>query len=175
MVSDIEKFLQQAAERLAQKANQGSNQGTRRPAPKRPPPQSPRPSHSVGQAERSRRPIHPEVVDAQVVEAEVVQPSRSVDRRRGPDPLSSIDTRPELAQVIDHADEKMADRVHQDLDHEMMHLSKASSALDSDQTGKEGHGLTRHQYAVSPLVDMLRNPETLRAAFIAGEIFRRKF
>ena len=159
MAGDLERFLQQAAERLRERAAQAQGASPNRPR------QLPR--QPVRQAERARQ-FEDEVVEAEIVDAQVLNP-----RELGPDPLSNIDTRPGLAQVISLADEKMADHVHDVFDHEVMHLSGASEALkkESDKNSQ----VTRREMQSSPLVDMLRNPETLRAAFLASEIFQRKF
>ncbi|MEM7559896.1 MAG: hypothetical protein AAF394_12320, partial [Planctomycetota bacterium] len=93
MAKDLEKFLQQAADRLAEKANRGQNA----PPPKRSTQQSSqaRPPRNVRRAERA--PIEPEIVEAEVIDVDLA----------GPDPISDIDTRhldpavshrPELAQ-----------------------------------------------------------------------------
>ncbi len=165
MAGDLERFLQQAAERLAEKLNQGQA-GQPRPQP--------RPAASVRRAERTR--IDPDILDAEIVDAELVQPANT--RELGPNPLSNIDTRRKLAQEIDQADERMAHRIHEDLDHDLVQLKDASKALerhDGDSSSGEVSYVERRVNSVSPLVDMLRQPETLRAAFIASEIFRRKF
>ncbi|MEZ6137152.1 MAG: hypothetical protein R3C53_19865 [Pirellulaceae bacterium] len=158
MPSDLERFLQQAAERLKQKMEQGNAPSPTRPAqPIRPAP--------VRQAERAPPQFEPEIIDAEVIDL-----SR---RELGPDPLSNIDTRPELAREINQADEKMSGHLHDVFDHSVSNLHSASAAL-STNTGK-GSELTIRKRQVSPLVDMLRQPESLRAAFIASEIFTRKF
>jgi hypothetical protein len=106
----------------------------------------------------------------------------------GDDPLSSIDTRPSvahemrdhLAESISQTDERAAGRVHQVFDHDVSTLPSASNALksnaskSSDQTSTAVE-VNRRGRMSSPFLRMLRKPDTLRAAFIAGEIFRRKF
>ena len=89
MAGDLERFLQQAAERLAEKVNKP--QGKRQPPKPKPP--------SVRAAERSR--LNPDAVDAEILEAEIIPPHPSENRRElGPDPLSNIDTRPGLAREV---------------------------------------------------------------------------
>lgn len=164
MPNDLEKFLQQAAERLAEKVNQGQR-------PKRGSPASPaqRPPRNVRQAERA--PLQPEILDAEIVDADLL----------GPDPLSDLDTRhlstpsanrPKLARQIGMADERMADHVKHVTDHDLVHLRDASSALSA--SGGET-SVEKRDMDVSPLIKMLRQPDSLRAAFIVGEIFKRPY
>jgi hypothetical protein len=169
MAGDLERFLQEAADRLARKVKQAEVQA--RPARPKP----------IRQAERA--PVDPEILDAEIVEADVVpppaRPSRGTGsqsmrtpqrlaREQGPNPLSNIDTRRPLARSIDLADERMAEHVQEALGQDLPPLGDAT-ARDS------GSQVERREQIHSPLLAMLRQPETLRAAFIASEIFKRKF
>ena len=174
MSSDLEKFLQQAAERLAQKANASGRAagGAPRPAPTQPgKPHRPQPA-----PQHSRAPFVPtaEIIEAEVIDIEERQ-SRAL-REAGSDPLSTIDTRPSLAQSISQADERMGSHVHQMFDHEITQLKAASPSLASSQASHSDHPseVSFRAVAKSPLLEILRNPDTLRAAFIAGEIFNRR-
>jgi hypothetical protein len=166
MAGDLERFLQQAAERLAERVQQGQGEGER---------ESPRPNppRNVRQAERAAvESIEPEAVDAVVVAA----PSK-----RDTNPLSELDTRQfsrrprtELAKEIGLADERMASHVTHVTGGDVMHLRKASQALQGSG-GTDGRTeVKRRQRKVSPFIEMLRQPETLRAAFIASQIFDRR-
>ncbi len=166
MAGDLERFLQQAAERLAEKVRQGQGEAPR-PNPQRQPPKN------VRMAERAPvERLEPEVVDAAVLEAPA---------ERGTNPLSQLDTRhletrerPSLAQEISLADEKMASHVQHVTGGDVMHIRAASAAL---QGFRDEQGRTRvknRERQVSPLVEMLRKPESLRAAFIASQIFERR-
>ena len=164
MAGDLERFLQQAAERLKQKMEQGNKP---RPAPqptKQPPP--------VRQAERVRQTLESAPVHGEIVEAKLAGQQPEL----GPNPLSNIDTRSHGPTDVDYADERMSGHLQEVFDHDVMQLQKASSALGggAGQSGK-GSQVTTRQHDVSPLVQMLRNPATLRSAFIASEIFARKF
>ena len=166
MSNDLEKFLQLAAERLKEKIQQ-SQRSQQTPPPVRP-------SQRLSQSQAS---------ESRVIEATVVQ-----SRQMGDDPLSSIDTRPSvahemrnhLAEGISQSDERAAGRVHQVFDHNVSTLPNASNALQSNapksanQTNSAVE-VNRRGRMASPFLRMLRKPDTLRAAFIAGEIFRRKF
>ncbi len=157
MANDLERFLQQAAERLAQKA------GNRAPAA--------RPSDSLPSSARQQASQAAQPPLAQVVTAQVIDDSRQLGnlRESGPDPLSTIDTRPALAQNISQTDERMLDHVHQTFDHQLSHLKAASSSLSTDQSLS-----AKLRQTESPIVEMLRSPESLRSAFIASEIFKKR-
>ncbi len=161
MAGDLEKFLQQAAQRLAEQARQRSEE-----APTQRVPQS--------RDQRRRMPSREEVPQAEVVDAVVID--EQAIRRLGPDPLSVIDTRPELARTIENSDERMEAHIHQALDVALGSSNAASRDLHSraDATEQETD-VTHRRRQTSPLVEMFLKPETLRAAFIAGEVFRRKF
>lgn len=179
MSSDLEKFLQQAAERLAQKT--GSRPPVPRPrtGPAPSSPAGPQAGQSMGQpfgqpsGGRRLAPV------AEIIEAEVLdrdeQRARTL-REAGPDPLSTIDTRPSLAQSIGMADERMGEHVQHVFGHELSHLPSASQPLTGNkQPNQTDQAIEVHArpQAESPLISMLRSPDTLKAAFIVGEIFRR--
>lgn len=175
MVNDLEKFLQQAAERLAQKANASGRRtgGTARPAPVQPGSTRRKETSSVPRT-GDRFPPTAEIIEAEVLDVE--ERRSRVLREAGPDPLSTIDTRPALAQSISQADERMGSHVHQVFDHELTHLRTASPSLGGSQANQSDQPTEVSSRAMykSPLLEMLRNPETLRAAFIVGEIFNRR-
>ena len=151
MANDLEKFLQQAAERLAQKA------GNRAAQPSRP-------SDSLPSSTRQSQPPLAEVVTAEVIDT---RPQLGNLRESGPDPLSTIDTRPALAQNISQTDERMLDHVHQVFDHQLSQLKAASASLS-------GAPALSNRPIDNPIMDLLRSPSTIRSAFIASEIFKRK-
>jgi hypothetical protein len=96
----------------------------------------------------------------------------------GPNPLSNIDTRPGLAQQISQTDERMQGHLQQVFGHEVSQLHAASKTLNPSAVRgaiENNTDLQRRIMDVSPLVKMLRQPDTLRAAFLASELFRRKF
>ncbi|QDV24097.1 hypothetical protein [Aureliella helgolandensis] len=181
MAGELERFLEQAARRLAEKIEQSQNPG--RPAP-RPRPQPTR------QQERQR--LDPDIVDAEIVEAKVVS---SNPRELGPDRLSKLDTRKKADSDVDQADERMSSHLHDVFDQDdVMHLQKDAHALKPESNTRSSRSSVKHETSpgevrstqgnnsvqrrnrsVSPMIEILRQPETLRAAFIAGEIFRPKF
>ncbi|MCR9296049.1 MAG: hypothetical protein NXI32_25315 [bacterium] len=165
MPGDLERFLQQAAERLAEKVRQ-SEQASAAPPPRRDAPKN------IRQAERAGlEDLEPTAVDAVIVEPKSAQDTN---------PLSQLDTRhlerkvrPELAVEISLADEKMASHVQHVTSGDVVHLRDASSALQADRSLDGRTQVRRRNLQVSPLVEMLRKPESLRAAFIASQIFDR--
>ena len=165
MAGDLEKFLQQAAERLAEKVQQGQQQ----PARQRPPRQAPR---NVRQLERATvERVEPEIVDAVILEPRNVEDNN---------PLSQLDTRhlktiarPSLAQEISLADERMSSHVQHVTAGGVMKLKQASDTLQGSNVISGETEVKRRGRRVSPMIQMLRNPSTLRAAFIASQLFNR--
>jgi hypothetical protein len=165
MSNDLERFLQKAAERLKEKMQQQESS-------QRPPSTPPRQRAPIGTSS-----------GPEVVEATIVNP-----RSLGDNPLSSIDTRPSvaterpqhLAKDISQTDERMEGRMQQVFEHSVSRLPNASGALQQnagrspDQTD-QAIEVNRRDRMSSPFLRMLRKPATLRAAFVASEIFRRKF
>lgn len=184
MSNDLEKFLQQAAERLAQKANaaRGASGSARagQPPGQSQPSGAPLPSSNLRRREppsslrRERVAPTAEIIEAQIIEDD--EKRRRALREAGSDPLSTIDTRPSLAQTISQADERMGEHVHQVFDHQLTQLRAPSTSLAASSSSHSDHPseVTSRTKAVSPLIETLRNPESLRAAFIVGEIFKRK-
>ena len=180
MASDLEKFLQQAAERLAQKVRDAQqppkqNQPAQQP-PRRGESRQPR---SIRSAERQSQSQDMDSLEPDIVEAELIDvrsPAQRQQQQRRPK-KSNIESRPGLAQDISQADERMAGRMHDVFDHEVTQLRKASAALDANIQGEteKSIDLQRRQLDASPLVSMLLHSDSLRAAFIASEIFKRKF
>lgn len=164
MPTDLEKFLQQAAEKLAQKM-----QDTQAQQPARP---QPAPQRTLQPATPSR-PLQPARNEVEIIEAEVVSNSRLA----GDNPLSTLDTRhnvssnesrPTLARGVSDSDDRMAQHVQEVFEHQVTHIGRASSALS------EGQAVVKRAPRSSALVAMLKNNETLKAAFIASELFKRK-
>ncbi len=167
MSNDLERFLQQAAQKLKEKVQQG--QAPQSPAQRQRPSQPP----PIRQAERR---LQPSAVPGEIVDATLI----SDDRRAGTNPLSNLDTRRPLAQTIGQTDERMVDHLHDVFDHAVSSISSASPALQSNvsQTANQTTDaveVNRREQINSPFLRMLRQPDTLRAAFIASEIFQRKF
>lgn len=172
MVNDLEKFLRQAAERLAAKMEQ-AQAGQRGQAGQAPPPRQ-RPSRQDERRMLNRDEMEPDVVDAIILD----DPN---PRGRGPNPLSKLDTRGAMPGSIDLTDERMDARMHDVFDHDVSQLKPASNTLQrrrllDPSSTDSGRSEVQHRLRdVSPLIAMLRSPDTLRSAFIASEVFQRKF
>lgn len=168
MAGDLERFLQEAAARLAEKVNQGQAKPQRA---QRPDGQRPRAQPPIRQVERNRRVLEADSVDDAIVEAQLVD----ARTRRDSKPLARIDNRSSLSGGIDQADERMADHVHDALDHELGRLGQKPLERNRNPTLDEGRtDVMQRNYSISPLIDVLRKPDSLRAAFIVGEIFKRR-
>lgn len=168
-MSDLEKFLQQAAERMKERMRE---QQAGRPTPQRAAP--------VRQRERSApRVEEPEILDAELIDPE---PVRKPVRQRS-EQLSSIGQRKApVTDSVDQADERMSEHMHQVFDHSLGQLSQKKMAAVNDVSPVASIDLTNQSSVVdrreqinSPLIAVLQQPENLRAAFIVGEIFKRKF
>lgn len=187
MADNLEDFLRQAAQRRQQRAaGQTPQQQQPRQQPGQQPPRQQPPRQPVRQVERTRQ-----VVEAEVVE--LADEGESVTRRiTSPSPItqphnvSTIGPAVTPSREIDTADERMARHVQDFLVHPVSNLSQETvSAKDSiaaeivqAATVSEITSSTNTQVRKQinhPLVAMLRRPETLKAAFIAGEIFKTKF
>lgn len=173
-MSDLEKFLQQAAQRMKERQQGGGQQPAQqqpqRVQPARPP--EPPPNRPPVLAKR-------QLADAEIVEADVVYNN---PRELGPDRLSSLDTRTRPgSDSVNQADERMASHVHQMFDHSVGQLSQKPAikvdeptTIASDQTNRRTEVKIQRQN-IHPLALLLRRPDTLRAAILAAEIFQRKF
>lgn len=183
-MSDLEKFLQQAAQRMKERQQAGGSpppqqQPRQQPVQQQRPPQQRPPQQRQSQQRPPVRPQPAQVFDAEIVEAEVVDQPREL----GPDRLSSIDTRPKPGTAnVNMADERMASHVQQVFEHGVGQLSQKpviqvnepSAAPSDDQTRRKTEVHSQKQN-VHWMTEMLRQPETVRALFIASEVFKRKF
>lgn len=174
MSDNLEDFLRQAAQRRQQRAT------GQKPA------SQPQQNSPVRRVERSRQ-----VVEAEIIDAE--DSGESVSRRvTSPRPVSQPHVVPTLtptvspSKEIDSADERMAKHVQDWLVHPVSNLSNetgsASNAISAEVVPVPEDGGIKSSTSTQvrtefkhPLVAMLRRPESLRAAFIVGEIFKTKF
>lgn len=189
-MADLEDFLRQAAERRKQRqqGQPGSQsiptQPVRSAERAR---QAPRPESEVFESEL----VEPDIVEPEIIEPEIIEPNvikvrpaAASDARRNladttlpPMPKSS-----RLSREIDQADEKMASHVKSALDHDLVKVgkqkkSKSRLAKKSDSmANQETHVDRSHKVVLTnEILSMLRQPQSLKTAFIASEIFKRKF
>lgn len=167
MSDEIDDFIRRAAERRRQ---QGQGQGQRRAG---------RPQQGQGQgkpAQRQRVP-RPNVVDAEVVSAEVIddvarQAGRSLENQ-------AFDQRAaQLGEETAQADDRLEARLHQTFDHQLGRLQQTSAA------GPQATARSATDVAASVttaagnemlafLVDALRSPQQVRQAIILSDILQR--
>ena len=175
-MSDLEKFLQQAAQRMKERQQQAAQ-------PARPQPARPQQSQPSTQPPKpaNRPPLRPEKQNlpvAEIVEAEIVD---STPREQGSNRLSNLDTRAKPGTAnVSMADERMAERMHEVFDHTVGHLPKTvgqatvSTVVANQQTNRKIEVETQQQ-DIHWVTKLLQDPESLRSAFIASEIFQRRF
>jgi hypothetical protein len=179
-MNDLERFLQQAAERMKQRLEQQQQQAEQQKRPAPAPVQ-----RSVRQVERAARRAEPG--DDELVEAEIVDHPHSSP---GHTQFGTVAARkPPVTAGVDMADERMAERLHQVFDHSIGKIrqpsvqptvstparrSQANQTNQTNQTNQRSE-VQRRVESVSPLISMLSNGDSLRAAFIISEIFQRRF
>ena len=172
-MSDLEKFLQQAAQRMKERQQQAGGQPQRPQQPAQPQQQQP----ARNQNRPQNRPIQP-IAQAEIVDAQIVDNPREL----GPDRLSSLDTRQGPGTTnVSMADERMASHVQQVFDHNLGQLGHAPpmkvpepKASSLEQT-KQRTEVSVSKQSVPWIIRLLQNPDTLRATFVASEIFKRRF
>ena len=169
MSDEIDDFIRRAAERRRQ---QGQGQGQRRAA---------RPQQGQGQgqgkpSQRSRA-TRPNVVDAEVVSAEVVD---DVARQLGR-PLDSqgFDQRAaQLGEETAQADDRLEARLHQTFDHQLGRLQQTSTAAPQ-ATARSATDVAASVTTAAGnemlafLVGALRSPQQVRQAIILSDILQR--
>jgi hypothetical protein len=174
-MSDLEKFLQQAAQRMKERQQAAGQQ----PRPMSPPqaqqstPAKPSARPPMRKEERQTAAYQDEVVEAEVVDL--------TPRDQGPNRLSNLDTRAKPGTAnVSMADERMTNRLQQVFDHNVGHLPKTagqvqvSTVVANEQTNRKIEVETQRQ-DIHWVTKLLQDPESLRSAFIASEIFKRKF
>jgi hypothetical protein len=171
-MSNLEDFLRQAAERRKQRERSGQQPGQAQP------PQQNRPSNvyqpQILQAELV---IEPEIIEPEIIEPEIIS---SVSERHLKPLAPTLSKTDRLAKDIDQADEKMAGRMNQVFDHQVGKLGKPKKAKPQSKakTPRLSDNQPPPEIAVDrpadEVLEMLRQPQSLRVAFIASQIFNRK-
>jgi hypothetical protein len=170
-MSDLEKFLQQAAQRM--KERQQAAQQQARPA--QPPPVQQAKQPPASSRPLARKAVHQgEIVDAEVVDLTPIE--------QGPNRLSKLDTRSKPGTAnVSMADERMSEHLQQTFDHSVGTLPKSSASqapvstvVANEQTNRKIEVETQKQ-DIHWVTKLLQDPESLRSAFIASEIFKQRF
>ena len=182
-MADLEDFLRKAAERRNQR-QQGGNPN-RSPSP---PPQSQPAPVRQDLASSQEEALEPEIIEPEVIEAVVIpkkpRPIAPAPQRISDTPTAaSTRNKPaNLSPGVDQADEKMASHVKSALDHDLGKIDKRKKS--QGKLSKKTESVTNQVTMVNrgqanvvgeDLLAMLRQPQTLKTAFIASEIFKRKF
>lgn len=199
-MSDLEKFLQQAAQRMKerqqaaqqparpatsqqqssqQSSQQQPPQAQRPPQPQRPPQTQQQPSARPATKpqfrndERRAAGQQGEILEAQLVDHTL--------RELGPNRLSNLDTRAAPGTTdVSMSDERLTEHLQQTFDHTVGKLPKGanqapvSTVVANEQTNRKIEVETQRQ-DVHWVSELLQHSESLRSAFIASEIFKRRF
>ncbi len=161
MARDIEEFLRKAAERRKQQQNQGggapapTNQQSRPPAPPRPQPPRPQP----------RQEFIP------TNEIEVIAPrGESIQDhvRRHINTNDITQHARQLGEEVALADDKIDAHIHQKFDQGLGTLASGRDPYAQDSNNTMNRDLGQHD-----LLDLLREPKTLRQAILVSEILKR--
>jgi hypothetical protein len=76
----------------------------------------------------------------------------------------------QLGEVLDQADERLEQRLHQQFDHNVGALGDSSDAIHEDPTKRE---TPKEAVTTREIVDVFRHPERVREAIIMAEILKR--
>lgn len=165
MADNIEDFLRRAAERRQQRASKPAPQQPPRSEP--PPPPPPKASVTPKQPRKS-------------------EPDRIRPVQQPPAQLhSTIESRQTLAQKIETADDSMRDHLQNVFSHQLGNIPKnqrpgsdpvTKSPKPENQKAAEAQADDASSASLAQLVAAsLRDPQTTKIAFVASEIFKRRF
>jgi hypothetical protein len=76
----------------------------------------------------------------------------------------------QLGEVLDQADERLEQRLHQQFDHSVGALGDSSDAIHEDPTRGD---LPKEAVTTREIIDVFRHPERVREAIIMAEILKR--
>jgi len=191
MSNDLEEFLRKAAERRRARQQSGNA-----PAPSQGSAPS-QPSTPIAST--------PSFSDSKVVPTILEPIAPEPRQGLGPRLQSNIHPESILAEDIDQADDRVRARVHQQFDHSGSSLDKDRTtksnnpslpkkkdskkktqnllqdkplAVSSYEESRNDMTIERSaskMIATGSMMELLRDPQTLRTAFIASQIFERKF
>jgi hypothetical protein len=175
-MSDVEDFLRRVAQMRAEAQAKARQANQPRPAQQRPPQQRPaeppppppreRPAPVTRRLEPIAAPVQAEVVEAQIVDRANEVERRVRDHLRGTEEIAEH-TR-HLGEQVDQADDKLAAHLHQMFDHQVGDLKQSGGAQAAKREQVTPEGLSPE--AISRL---LRSPTAARDAVILAEILQR--
>jgi hypothetical protein len=108
----------------------------------------------------------------EVYTAEVIEPRKLV-----PSVAAKVSTEDlarhasQLGEVIDQADERLEQRLHQQFDHSVGALGDSSDSIHEDPTMRQ---LPKEAVTTREIIDVFRHPERVREAIIMAEILNRR-
>ena len=153
MADDITEFLRRAAQRRAQQLKQQRAAGQRT-------------------AKGTAQTVSTEVVVAEVVAKPLAKAAFSkIEQEVSRDlDTSAFGRRAEsMGEVTEQADERMGAVLHAKFDHKLGSIAPPTEAVSGEiMAGTETRVAANH-----PLLELLRNAQSLRSAIILGELLRR--
>lgn len=161
MARDIEEFLRKAAERRKQ-------QGAAPPAANPPPAAQPAPARQSPAPQRANLPPRQAPVEAEVVRPQRLGSGVAQHVRQHINTKDIVEHVSHLGEEVAEADDKLEKRIHQKFDAGMGNLAgDRKSAAPLAPVAQAG--------TVPPneLLNLLRNPRTLRQAILISEILKR--
>lgn len=180
LADQIDAFLKQVQQ--AQQDQQDRARGKVRPQRAAPPQPAEMPGAPRRRPEPLAGPQQPEVVEAELIEPERVEPPpvklrRAARQQKSPPrhgrPPRAIPVERATAEPVDLADEKMAEHMQQVFDHEVGALADTSDAIHEKDAIKKGSPTVEIPTTAQAIRDMLAEPQSVRKAVILSEILRR--
>jgi hypothetical protein len=109
--------------------------------------------------------------DDDIIDAEIVEDDAQSERRLS-DSAGSVfaDTAGRLGDVIEHADERLEEHLHEEFDHR---LGQFESQPAEDAGEVPADLKTRHAASADLLKEMLKSPKSVQNAVLLSEILNR--
>ncbi len=161
MARDIEEFLRKAAERRKQ-------QGAAPPAASPSVPAQPSPARPAAAPQRANPPPRQAPVEAEVVRPQRLGSGVAQHVRQHIDTKDIVEHVSHLGEEVAEADDKLEKRIHDKFDAGM-----GSLAGDRKTAGLVTPAAQAGTVPPNELLNLLRNPRTLRQAILLSEILKR--
>jgi len=174
MSDEIAEFLRRAAQRRAEQMQQQVEQQRRAAQQQQQyaPPAAPlRPAPSVRPA--------PVVVEAEIVDDDDLVPARPPLSKVAQHVAQHLDTRAfeqraeRMADVTEQADERLGSHLHQTFDHRLGNISAGTQSITAAETPRVDDEVKARVAHSHPLLNMLRQPQSIRNAIILSELLER--